>query len=88
MAGTGATAEGAARLSAEDVVRRFGEQSGLPRMLLDDSVPFDEEAVLRFFQQQVLGQDQAVETIVQSVRLRRARVHTPAGPLVRWIEPV
>jgi len=50
-------------------------------MLLDDSVPFDEEAVLRFFQQQVLGQDQAVETIVQSVSLLRARVHNPARPM-------
>lgn len=81
VAGTGTPAVGAARLSAEDVVRRFGEQSGLPRMLLDDSVPFDEAAVLRFFQQQVLGQDQAVETIVQSVSLLRARVHNPARPM-------
>jgi ATP-dependent Clp protease ATP-binding subunit ClpC len=72
---------GEQRLTAENVVRRFGEQSGLPRMLLDDSVPFDEEAVLRFFKQQVLGQDQAVDTIVQSVSLLRARVHNPARPM-------
>jgi ATP-dependent Clp protease ATP-binding subunit ClpC len=81
VAGAAALTGGERRLTAENVVQRFGEQSGLPRMLLDDSVPFDEEAVLRFFKQQVLGQDQAVDIIVQSVSLLRARVHNPARPM-------
>src|SRR5579859_2486329 len=50
-------------------------------MLLDDSVPFDEEAVLRFFKQRVLGQDQAVDAVVQSLSLLRARVHNPLRPM-------
>jgi ATP-dependent Clp protease ATP-binding subunit ClpA/protein subunit release factor A len=68
-------------LTADDVIRRFGEHSGLPRMLLDDSVPFDEAAVLRTFRQRVLGQDQAVEAIVQALSLLRARVHNPLRPM-------
>jgi ATP-dependent Clp protease ATP-binding subunit ClpC len=73
--------DGGQRLTAENVVQRFGQQSGLPRMLLDDSVPFDEEAVLRFFKAHVLGQEQAVDTIVQSVSLLRARLQNPTRPM-------
>jgi len=72
---------GAAQLTAEDVIRRFGEQSGLPRMLLDDSLAFDEAEVLRYFKQRVLAQDQAVEAIVQALSLLRARVNNPQRPM-------
>jgi ATP-dependent Clp protease ATP-binding subunit ClpA/protein subunit release factor A len=70
-----------AQLTADNVIRRFGEQSGLPRMLLDDAVPFNEEETLRFFNSRVLGQDQAVEAVAQSLSLLRARVHNPLRPM-------
>ncbi|MEK7808662.1 MAG: AAA family ATPase, partial [Chloroflexota bacterium] len=70
-----------AKLTAEDVIKRFGEQSGLPRMLLDDSTPFNEDEVLRYFKRRVLAQEQAVEAIVQSLSLLRARVNNPLRPM-------
>ncbi len=70
-----------ATLSAADVNRRFREQTGLPEMLLDDSVPFHEAEVLQFFKQRVLAQEQAVEAIVQSLSLLRARVNNPLRPM-------
>ncbi len=73
--------ESGAPLTAEDVIRRFGEQSGLPRMLLDDDVPFNEPEVLRYFKSRVLAQDQAVDAIVQSLSLLRARVNNPLRPM-------
>jgi ATP-dependent Clp protease ATP-binding subunit ClpC len=81
QAGLATEASREPRLSAESVVQRFGQQSGLPRMLLDDSVPFDEQAVLQFFRAHVLGQDLAVEAVVQSLSLLRARVHNPLRPM-------
>jgi hypothetical protein len=69
------------QLTGEDVVRRFGEHTGLPRMLLDDTAPFAEEHVLSFFKERVLGQEQAVEAVVQSLSLLRARVHNPLRPM-------
>jgi ATP-dependent Clp protease ATP-binding subunit ClpA/protein subunit release factor B len=68
-------------LTAEDVTRRFGEQSGLPRMLLDDSVAFNEDEVRRLFRGRVLAQDQAVDAIVQILSLLRARVNNPLRPM-------
>ncbi len=72
---------GGTQLTSEDVIRRFGEQSGLPRMLLDDSVPFNEEEVLRYFKGRVLAQEQAVEAVVQALSLLRARVNNPLRPM-------
>ncbi len=69
------------QLTAEAVIKRFGEQSGLPRMLLDDAIPFNEEEVMRYFKQHVLGQEQAVEAIVQALSLLRARVQNPLRPM-------
>lgn len=68
-------------LTADDVTRRFGEQSGLPRMLLDDSAPFDEAEVRRLFRARVLAQDQAVDAIVQILSLLRARLNNPLRPM-------
>lgn len=68
-------------LTAEDVTKRYGEQSGLPRMLLDDSVPFAEDEVRRLFRSRVLAQDQAVDAIVQILSLLRARVNNPLRPM-------
>lgn len=72
---------GGEQLTEDDVTRRFGEQSGLPRMLLDDTIPFSEEEVLKFFKARVLAQDQAVEAIVQSLSLLKARVNNPLRPM-------
>jgi ATP-dependent Clp protease ATP-binding subunit ClpA len=69
------------QLSADDVTKRFGEQSGLPRMLLDETVPFNEDEVLKYFKSRVLAQDQAVEAIVQSLSLLKARVNNPLRPM-------
>jgi ATP-dependent Clp protease ATP-binding subunit ClpA/protein subunit release factor A len=69
------------QLTADGVIRRFHEQSGLPRFLLDDSISFNEDEVLRYFKQRVLAQDQAVEAIVQALSLLRARVNNPLRPM-------
>lgn len=76
-----AVAPTGAQLTADDVNRRFREQTGLPEMLLDDSVPFHETEVLRYFKSRVLAQDQAVEAIVQALSLLRARVNNPLRPM-------
>ncbi len=68
-------------LTADDVTARFAEQTGLPRMLLDDSVPFEEPAVRQLFKSRVLAQDQAVEAILQVLSLLRARVNNPLRPM-------
>ncbi len=55
--------------------------TGVPVRLLDDSVPLDLREVRRFFAERVLGQDEAVETVVDLISLIKAGLTDPARPL-------
>ena len=65
----------------EDVVRRFGENTGLPSMLLTDAEPYHEDTVRRYFSERVLGQEQAVNVVVQALSLLRTRLNNPHRPM-------
>ncbi|MBI3761797.1 MAG: AAA family ATPase [Chloroflexi bacterium] len=78
---TVATPTEKATLTSDAVTARFAAQTGLPRILLTDDEPFDDRAVRDFFRTQVLAQEQAVEAIVQSLSLLRARVNNPLRPM-------
>ena len=71
----------ALRVSAEDIITRFEEKTGLPRILLTDQEPYNEQAVRRYFSDRVLGQDQAVDVIVQTLSLLRTRLNNPNRPM-------
>jgi ATP-dependent Clp protease ATP-binding subunit ClpC len=70
-----------ARVTKDDIIARFGEKTGLPRMLLSDDEPYDEQAVRRYFTDRVLGQEQAVDAVVQALSLLRTRLNNPYRPM-------
>ena len=80
-----ATAEAAARgddeLGQSDVVAAIAKSSGLPVLLLDASLPLQLDDVRAFFSRRVLGQDEAVEAIVERIALIKAGVTDPTRPL-------
>ncbi len=63
------------------VAGAFAERTGLSRQLLDDAVPLDEGEVRRVLRQRVIGQAQAVDAIIQTVSLVKARLNDPRRPL-------
>jgi len=68
-------------LGAQHIIERFSERSGLTRMMLTDDEPYDEAAVRRWFGDQVLGQDQAIDVVVRSLSLLRTRLNNPRRPM-------
>ncbi len=65
----------------EDIIQRYGEKTGLPRILLTDDEPYDEQVVRRYFSDRVLGQEQAVEIVVRTLSLLRTRLNNPRRPM-------
>jgi ATP-dependent Clp protease ATP-binding subunit ClpC len=63
------------------VLTTLSQLSGVPIQLLDDAVPLDLEAVARFFHERVLGQDEAVEAVVDLISLVKAGLTDPTRPL-------
>jgi len=68
-------------IDAPGVAAVFSDQTGLSRQLTDDGVPFDEGAVRRHLSERVIGQEQAIEVIAQTISLLRARLNDPRRPL-------
>jgi ATP-dependent Clp protease ATP-binding subunit ClpC len=67
-------------VSAGDVLESLSRLSGVPQHLLDDTVRLDLNKVSAFFSERVLGQEEAVETVVDLISLIKAGVTDPSRP--------
>lgn len=77
----GAQRDGVPVVTATLVAVHFSERTGLTRQITDESMPFDEAEVRRGLAEQVIGQEQAIETLVQTLSLLKARLNDPDRPL-------
>ena len=65
-------------VTERDVVAAFAEETGLPRFLLDGDEPLRLEATQDFFSRRVMGQQRAVDLMVDVLATVKAGL-TPAG---------
>ena len=63
-----------------DVLETLSVSTGIPADLLDDSSPLDTAALQSFFQTRILGQDEAVSAVVDTVTLIKAGLTDPNKP--------
>ena len=69
------------RLGSERVLARFCAASQLPRLLVDDGVPFDLAETEAYFNDRILGQPEAVRAILRPMALLKAGLSDPRRPL-------
>ncbi len=65
----------------KDVLRSLANATGLPLSLLDGGERIDLTAVAAFFTKRVIGQHEAVQTIVERIAMLKAGLNDPAKPL-------
>ena len=81
------TARARARLSGReevtsaDLLETLSEATGLPLHVVDPDAPLDLDEVRRFFAGRVLGQPEAVESLVDRIALIKAGLTDPTRPL-------
>ncbi len=68
-------------LSALQVQSAFSRETGLPLFLLDDTIPLDLVAVRTAFQKQVMGQNEAVEIIINLLATIKVGLTRPQRPI-------
>tara|TARA_R110002096_G_scaffold114770_10_gene248834 strand:- start:1613 stop:4843 length:3231 start_codon:yes stop_codon:yes gene_type:complete len=68
-------------LSIENVNATFSAETGLPLNLLEDSIPLDLERARLWFQDRLMGQDRAVDFVVDTIAMIKARLARPGKPL-------
>ncbi|MBI4748060.1 MAG: AAA family ATPase [Acidobacteria bacterium] len=72
-------------LTTTEVTQTFSRETGLPLFLLDESIPLDLESVHSWFSQQVIGQPQAVDLVVDLLAAIKAGVTRPNRPLSSFL---
>jgi ATP-dependent Clp protease ATP-binding subunit ClpC len=68
-------------LDVASVTAAFQRESGLPMLLLDESMPFSFEAVQRWFSERISGQQAAIHTVVARIAQVKAQLHRGGRPL-------
>ncbi|MBN1966001.1 MAG: AAA family ATPase [Anaerolineae bacterium] len=65
----------------DQVIDTFARQTGLPEFIVADNVRLNAEEVEQYFQERILGQDEAVRGMVDLVLTVKAGLNDPAKPL-------
>jgi ATP-dependent Clp protease ATP-binding subunit ClpC len=73
--------DGRDELDSSDVLTALALSSGLPLALLDPHSALDLDEVRGFFESRVLGQPEAVETLVERIAIVKAGLNDPTRPL-------
>ena len=76
----GSLVEGDRAVTDADVIDRFFQSYRVPRFLIDPSVGFDIDATERMFRSKVLGQNEAVRTVVRMISLIKAGLSDTRRP--------
>jgi ATP-dependent Clp protease ATP-binding subunit ClpC len=73
--------EGDNPLSRSDLLAGLGELTGLPVEVLDDEQPLDVQTFHERFLQRVIGQDEAVDCLVERIAMLKAGLVDPQRPI-------
>jgi MoxR-like ATPase len=80
LATVGSLTEPGRAVLNSDVLERFYEAYKVPRLLIDPNLPFDAEATQRAFRTRVLGQAEAVRTVVRMISLIKSGLSDTRRP--------
>lgn len=68
-------------LDAREVTETFAKETGLPLFLLDETAAYDSRQTFAWFAERVIGQDQAIELIVDLLATVKAGLTRPRRPI-------
>ncbi|HEU5438384.1 MAG TPA: AAA family ATPase [Ktedonobacterales bacterium] len=76
-----AAATGDRVVAADGVSATFSRLTGLPEKIISDTVPLSQEEICAYFNERVIGQEDAVNTVADVVTLVKAELNDPGRPL-------
>ncbi len=71
---------GANPIQVSDVLATLSDQTGIPKAILDEHHELDLGALKAFFSERILGQDEAVDCLVERVSMLKAGLVDPSRP--------
>ncbi|MBR9919512.1 MAG: ATP-dependent Clp protease ATP-binding subunit [Bacteroidetes bacterium] len=64
-----------------EIIRRFSQTTGLPEIFLRDDLLLDQKALRKYFQSRIIGQDTAIENLIEIVKVYKAGLNNPNKPI-------
>ncbi|MFI5272829.1 MAG: AAA family ATPase [Ktedonobacterales bacterium] len=68
-------------VTADGVSQTFSHITGLPEKIISDTIPLTQEEIRAYFNERVIGQEEAVSTVADVVTLVKAELNDPGRPL-------
>src|SRR5262249_50315521 len=75
-----ATRNSGRRITFREILEALSKSTGIPTELLDDAVPLNPATVKAFFEKRIIGQPEAVDTVIDLVTLIKAGLTDPHKP--------
>lgn len=72
-------------ISKADVIQNFIKQTGMPELFLRDDLLLDDQELKDYFQQKIIGQDQAIDVLMDVIKIFKAGLNSPAKPIATMI---
>ncbi len=72
---------GESLITSDAVSATFSRLTGLPEKIISDTIPLSQEEIRAYFDERVVGQEEAVNAVLDVVTLVKAELNDPGRPL-------
>ncbi len=73
------------RLEEQDIIAAYCQESGLPAFLVDDRMRLDTAALIRFFDDAIIGQSKAKQAVHERLLAVKAGLHRGGRPIAGFL---
>jgi ATP-dependent Clp protease ATP-binding subunit ClpA len=73
------------RITKKEVIDNFIKQTGMPELFLRDDLLLDDKELTAYFKNRIIGQDAAIESLSNVVKIFKAGLNSPAKPIATMI---
>ena len=73
------------RMQRDDILTTLSQITGMPRLVLDDRERVELASIRRFFAKRVIGQDEAVDVVVDRIAMLKAGLTDPTKPVAVFL---
>lgn len=77
--------ENRTQITKNEVVDNFIKQTGMPELFLRDDLLLDDKALTAYFNDRIIGQDAAIKSLCNVVKIFKAGLNSPAKPIATMI---
>lgn len=73
------------KITKKEVIDNFIKQTGMPELFLRDDLLLDDKELRAYFKNKIIGQDTAIESLSNVVKIFKAGLNSPAKPIATMI---